>query len=49
MAMGRIVRKSHFLGAKLRALRKQNHMTLEYSRMLAPIIGALADRALADN
>ncbi len=24
-----IVRKSHFLGAKLRALRKQNHMTLE--------------------
>ena len=27
--MGRIVRKSHFLGAKLRALRKQNRMTLE--------------------
>ena len=27
--MTRIVRNSHFLGAKLRALRKQNHMTLE--------------------
>jgi transcriptional regulator with XRE-family HTH domain len=27
--MERIVRKSHFLGAKLRALRKQNRMTLE--------------------
>lgn len=27
--MERILRKSHFLGAKLRALRKQNHMTLE--------------------
>ena len=27
--MDHILRKSHFLGAKLRALRKQNHMTLE--------------------
>ena len=27
--MAGITRKSHFLGAKLRALRKQNHMTLE--------------------
>ncbi len=25
----------------------ENHMTLEYSRLLAPVIGALADRALA--
>lgn len=29
MAAGRIGRNSHFLGAKLRTLRKQNHMTLE--------------------
>ena len=29
MAMARIGRNSHFLGAKLRALRKQNRMTLE--------------------
>jgi len=29
MAVTRIVTKTHFLGAKLRALRKQNHMTLE--------------------
>ena len=27
----------------------ENHMTLEYSRLLAPAIGALADRALAHN
>ena len=27
--MARLVRNNHFLGAKLRALRKQNHMTLE--------------------
>ena len=25
----------------------QNHLTFEYSRLLAPVIGALADRALA--
>jgi hypothetical protein len=25
----------------------QNHMTLGYARLLAPAIGALADRALA--
>ena len=25
----------------------QGHMTLEYSRLLAPVIGALADRTLA--
>ncbi len=25
----------------------ENHLTLEYSRLLAPVIGALADRALA--
>jgi hypothetical protein len=25
----------------------ENHLTLEYSRRLAPVIGALADRALA--
>src|ERR1700741_4547450 len=29
MAMARTIRNSHFLGAKLRTLRKQNHMTLE--------------------
>ena len=27
----------------------ENHMTLEYARLLAPVIGALADRALAQN
>jgi predicted glycoside hydrolase/deacetylase ChbG (UPF0249 family) len=26
-----------------------HHMTFEYSRLLAPAIGALAERALADN
>jgi hypothetical protein len=26
----------------------ENHMTLEYARLLAPAIGALADRALAN-
>ena len=25
----------------------QNHLTVEYTRLLAPVIGALADRALA--
>jgi hypothetical protein len=25
----------------------ENHLTLEYSRALAPVIGALADRAMA--
>jgi hypothetical protein len=25
----------------------EDHLTLEYSRLLAPVIGALADRALA--
>ena len=25
----------------------ENHLTLEYSRLLAPVMGALADRALA--
>ena len=29
VAMANLGRNSHFLGAKLRALRKQNHMTLE--------------------
>ena len=29
MATARNIRNSHFLGAKLRALRKQNHMTLD--------------------
>ena len=27
----------------------ENHMTLEYARLLAPAIGALTDRALAHN
>ena len=27
----------------------KNHLTVEYSRLLAPAIGALADRALAHN
>jgi hypothetical protein len=25
----------------------ENHMTLEYARFLAPVVGALIDRALA--
>jgi len=25
----------------------RNHLTLQYTRVLAPVIGALADRALA--
>ncbi|MGB9222197.1 acyltransferase family protein, partial [Mycobacterium sp.] len=29
--------------------RDDNHVTTEYSQLLAPVIGALADRALADN
>ena len=27
--------------------RDQDHVTFEYSRLLAPVVGALADRALA--
>ena len=29
--------------------RDDNHVTTEYAQLLAPVIGALADRALADN